>query len=419
MITYEEFLKEHGIDQLETLHFSDITESPLQAIISDDPREYINVARDAKYLRSIRVTETQSEEYYRAFTDFVKSCHDDVTISNGDIGKATKEEFLQGEEIINQIVSEIDTTWNVKQKLAYVHYRIADLISYVPNWKLSGGPIEKNVRNIWKSLVDELSVCNGITIIMRNILSRVGVKTQALHSKNHTFMLTEAEDGDILTDTTWDLTNSLYKSVPGYFGITYEQLRKDDIDDKGIDHYSHSLESLPENVIEISEEEREIYHSIGFTTEDRQFLCPISYKFDEINAQQFNNMQEKLDVFFTMFTQYFSREATHLSETRKMLENCIIDLGIDPENLNTRFVYSKDDENSIKPYLALHIDTEQTRNQMRFLNLEAMQFENIVLAEFDRNYRLHCLDTTTPFWKGYLQEVKMATPSVKSLETPE
>jgi hypothetical protein len=415
-MTYEEFKMKYNIDELKMLSFSVEKELFDQATISDDPKEYIDVAKNGKDLKWIRVSETESAEYYKSFAEFVKNCNDNVQISNGIVGNATKEEFLQGEEIINKIVEEIDPDWSTKQKAAYIHYKIGDLISYAPDYNFSGkyvnSPLSNGTRNIWKSVVKGISVCNGVTSIQRNILSRLGIKTQELSSDTHSFMLVETEEGNIITDATWDLSNSLYGARPRYFGKTYEQLREAD---NGISN-AHKLTTPPENIIEISDEElREIYHILGYTNEDRTFIFPILHKFEEINSQKFDSIEEKLNAFLTMFAQNFSKEAMHLQETRKILEQCIGEFEIETKDLTTKFVYAKDDEDSEKPYLTLHIDNEQMRNKMKFLNLEKMQFEDIDLQEFDKNYRVHILDKTIPFWKKYLPEVEVKKTKKKVL----
>ena len=141
-----------------------------------------------------------------------------------------------------------------------MHYKIGELISYAPDFNFNGMFVNSenstDTRNIWKSLVNGKSVCNGITSIVRNILSRVGISTKELSSDTHSFLLVETEDGNIIIDPTWDLKNTLYGARPMYFGKTYEQLREQE---QGLSN-AHKLKYPPENVIEIPEEElREIF----------------------------------------------------------------------------------------------------------------------------------------------------------------
>lgn len=355
----------------------------------------------------VQVGECEGEEFYKDLVETVRNYSGKISIANGVVGSVSKEDFLRGEEIIQGVIEEINPDWTKKQKAAAVHYRIGKLVSYIADFNFRGKFINSTVatdaRNIWKSLVNQQSVCNGITSIARNILSRIGIKTEELSSGTHSFLLVETEEGNIITDPTWDLKNSLYGARPNYFGRTYEQLRADE---EGLSN-AHKLENPPENVIEITEKElREIYHSLGYTKEDRTFIFPILDKVQGINEKEYNSMDEKLDTFFAMFAENFSDEATHLSETRGILESCMYELGIEPRNLATKFVYSKDDEDCQKPFLTLCINSEQTKSRIVLLDADEVQFKGMDINEFDKQYKAHDLDPVEPFWKKHLPEVE-------------
>lgn len=354
----------------------------------------------------IQVREDESQEFYQDLIEYVKNCNTPISIANGIVGNATREDFLQGEEIIERIVKEIQPNWTKKQIVAYVHYKIGELISYAPDFNFNGMFVNSansnDTRNIWKSLINGKSVCNGITSISRNILSRVGVSTRELSSGTHSFLLAETEEGNIITDPTWDLKNTLYGARPMYFGKTYEQLREQE---GGLSN-AHKLEYPPENVIEISEEElREIYYTLGYAKEDRTFTFPILDRVTEIKENRYDSAKERLNAFFEMFTKEFSREATHLSETRTILESCLYELGIEPKDLHTKFIYKKEDNACNNPYLSLLINDEQQKEQMVYcLDLDIMQFRNMDVTELDNKYKIHDLDTANPFWKKYLSK---------------
>ncbi|MEE0769452.1 MAG: hypothetical protein UIT70_06330 [Clostridia bacterium] len=361
---------------------------------------------DLEEFTRIQVREDESPEFYQELAEYVKNCRTKISIANGIIGNATREDFLQGEKIIEKIVKEIQPNWSKKQIIAYVHYKIGELISYVPDFKFNGMSINSansnDTRNIWKSLINGKSVCNGITAISRNILARVGVSTRELSSSTHSFLLAETEEGNIITDPTWDLKNTLYGARPMYFGKTYEQLREQE---EGLSN-AHKLESPPENVIEVPEEElREIYYTLGYTREDRTFIFPILDRVSEIKENRYENEKERLNAFFDMFSKEFSKEATHLSETRTILESCLYEFGIEPKDLHTKFIYKKEDKDCNNPYLILLINDEQQRDQLvYYLDSEIMQFRDMNLTDLDNKYKIHDLDTSIPFWKKYLSK---------------
>lgn len=361
---------------------------------------------DLEEFTRIQVKEDENQDFYQELIEYVKNCSTKISIANGIVGNATREDFLQGEEIIEKIVKEIQPNWTKKQIVAYVHYKIGELISYVPDFNFNGMFVNsansKDTRNIWKSLINGKSVCNGITSISRNILSRIGVSTRELSSGTHSFLLAETEEGNIITDPTWDLKNTLYGARPMYFGKTYEQLREQE---EGLSN-AHKLEYPPENVIEISEEElREIYYTLGYAREDRTFIFPILDRVSEIKENRYENTKERLNAFFEMFTKEFSKEATHLSETRTILESCLYELGVEPRDLHTKFIYKKEDNDCNNPYLSLLINDEQQREQLVYcLDLDIMQFRSMAVTELDNKYKIHDLDTANPFWKKYLSK---------------
>lgn len=211
----------------------------------------------------VQVREDDGSEFYQDLLECVKNCNSRITIANGIMGNASKEEFLQGEEIIKKVLEEISPNWSAKQKVAFVHYKMGELVSYIPDFNFNGmyanSQTTTDSRNIWKSLVTGKSVCNGITSIARNIMARIGINTKELDSGTHTFILAQVKEGNIIIDPTWDLRRSLYGARPMYFGKTYEQIRSIETELSN----AHKLEKPLGNVLEISDEElREIYHSL-------------------------------------------------------------------------------------------------------------------------------------------------------------
>lgn len=406
-MTYEEFLNKNKISDLTVLEFGDknIFPSPL---ISDNPKEYIDIAKKAKNLELIQVSGDKSKEYYENFTEFIKNCNDNVLIANNGIGGATKEEYLKGEEIINKLIESVNPEWNVKQKAAYIHYKMGKLISYMPDFNNVNRDINNlganNARNIWKSLVDGVSVCNGIVDINKNILSRMGIKAQSLSSGTHSFLLIETEGGNLITDPTWDLKQTLYEARPLYFGKTIEELRKAD----GKLSYAHRLKNEPENVIRVDEEEvREIYHSIGLTTEDRSFFAPIVDDLSKIKNKNIDSKEERLNELLRMLTENYSEELAHLSETRQVIENYIVALGINErKDIITEYIYKKNDKDCLNPYLALCIKNLNLKEGIQVLDVSEMQFISKNLDEIKEEYKAHDSSAYEPFWKMNLLDSK-------------
>ena len=407
MITYEEVLTKNNIKELYSIYFGNKNSLSEDITISNDIIEYIDVAKKAEELKYIKIMDVGMQEYYNSVSEFVKNCNSEIKIESQTIGSLSKEEFLQAEEIINDIVAQINPLWDTKQKLAYVHYKMGELVTYVPDFNFFGkninNSVAKNSRNIWKSVIEQKSVCNGITNLQRNILSRIGIETKELSSGGHSFLLTKLEEGNIITDATWDLANTLYKAKPQYFGLTYEKLRKQE---EGLSN-AHKLDNPPENVIEITDEElRQIYFSIGLTTENKKFLFPLLEKIQEANSKEYNSIGEKVSIFLDDVAKDFPMEISHLAESRSILETVVRDLGIKSEFIRTKFVYDIYDEKNENPYLVFHINSENTNDIIKILDVKdsKTEFRNVSVEEFDKNYKVHSLDTTQPFWKKYIKE---------------
>ena len=184
MNTYEELLKNNpDLKTLTNIHFNTPGNGGYTRIyaveIYGNPADYLDVARKAKDLKCINLRPDQDAEFFKGLKKFVDQIDYDVKLCSNTIFDCTKDEFYNGEKIIESVISEMDPNWNAKQKLAFVHYKMGELVTYYPDYNSQAVPPASDsipaTRNIWKALSDGVSVCNGITEIERSILSRVGV----------------------------------------------------------------------------------------------------------------------------------------------------------------------------------------------------------------------------------------------------
>ena len=357
--------------------------------------------------------EDMSSDFYSEIYNFVKNYDGNIFIKNSVMGQASKDNFLKAEKILNDIVRQVDENWTDKQKIAFIHYQIGKLVSYVPDFNLQGNisKIAQDSRNIWQSIINEQSVCNGVVSIERNLLARIGISSKELRSESHSFVLAETQEGNIISDPTWDLKNSLYGARPMYFGKTYEQIREIESDLSN----AHKLDNPPLNVIEIQDSElREIFYSLGYTNEDRCFKFPIYEMVKQINMDSEKTINDKLQLFFEQFVQQFPSEMTHLTETREILEGCMYELGIEPQNITTKFIYSKRDTKCTNPYLCLL--TDGITQPIQILNTDESTFKRMNLEELDKNYKIHDKDTAEAFWKRIISRDSLITQKINEDE---
>lgn len=354
--------------------------------------------------------EDMSSDFYSEIYNFVKNYDGNIFIKNSVMGQASKDNFLKAEKILNDIVRQVDENWTDKQKIAFIHYQIGKLVSYVPDFNFQGNisQIAQDSRNIWQSIINEQSVCNGVVSIERNLLARIGISSKELRSESHSFVLAETQEGNIISDPTWDLKNSLYGARPMYFGKTYEQIREIESDLSN----AHKLDNPPLNVIEIQDSElREIFYSLGYTNEDRSFKFPIYEMVKKINADNEGSLETKLQIFLEQFTQQFPLEMTHLAETREILEGCMFELGIEPQNITTKFIYSKKDAECTNPYLCLL--TDGFTQPIQILNTEESSFKRMHMEDLDKNYKIHDRDTAEAFWKRFISRDNLITQEIE------
>ena len=65
----------------------------------------------------IQISETETGEIYKELANVVRNYDGKIVVANGIMGKATKEEFLKGEEVIDEIVAEINPEWTKNKRL--------------------------------------------------------------------------------------------------------------------------------------------------------------------------------------------------------------------------------------------------------------------------------------------------------------
>ena len=415
-MTHDEFIERYDIKKLTYINFTDDNSSFLNVQIDGNPGEYIDVARQAKNLNFLLIPKMESIEYYKGLQEFVRNCRKGIKVKYDFLGEADRDEFLKAESIIDEVLECINPNWSTKQKIAFIHYKMGKIISYIPDSNyntISDSHITiTGTRNLWNALSSGKSICRGITSIEQNILFRIGIQTKELSSGIHSYLLIVTEEGNIITDATWDLANTLFDAKPYYFGVTYDELVGQEKDIAN----SHRLKNPPQSVIRISDEElRNIYYSIGIIGEDFKFPLPILKRLQEINLGNYQSLKEKVTAFFKMFIDEFPNELTHLSETRGMLQQWITELGIDSRRIITKFVYSKKDIQCTNPYLVVSIDTEEMRDFVFLLDAEKSKFEEIGIEELDNNYMVNRFDTSRPFWKKYFKKEKIKNQELSPL----
>ena len=117
-----------------------------------------------------------------------------------------------------------------------------------------------------------MGYATGVANLEKYMLNRVGIEAERVSSGSHSFIrLKDIEiptdegmkRGDTLLDPTWNMANHRFGARPEHFCLSYEEIRKADITDEGIDRKCHENEELAEVELKIDDSHlREIYTSI-------------------------------------------------------------------------------------------------------------------------------------------------------------
>ena len=189
-----------------------------------------------------------SEEERKKLLKLCNICPDMKIWDNLKMKASNPREYIQGEEYIDEIVNAINPEWTNIQKIAYIDNCIGKKLSYDP---MFGTEKEDSAgdRALWKILCRGYGVCNGIAQVENYILGRIGVEGEVISSATHSFIKLKNIElpqkdgnsiiGDTILDPTWNLSAQRFGARPQNFCVSYEEIRKNDIDENGKDQECH------------------------------------------------------------------------------------------------------------------------------------------------------------------------------------
>jgi len=366
--------------------------------------EDITQYKDLDELLTINPLEmVKSDEDRRQLLKLCEMCPN-IEIADGLlVGVSTGKEYIKGEEWISSVLQGIQEEWTDVQKLAYIDTAIGKRISYTPDF---GTEVEdsEDARALWKIIASGYGVCNGIAQVEQYLLGRVGIEAELVSGEHHTFVKVKGIEiptengiiqGDTLVDPTWNLTASRYGGMPQHFCKSYEELRKADIDGKGIDHECHKSDELAQSsIINISTETlREVYKSIGIAGKDGKFpigrLLEQSIKIDETS----NDMKTKINQKFSLLKKWCPEFATCQNSTIDVLSGVLFE-----NNENFEFkrcivsrVYDRQDPKK-QPVIYVYIETEGEGKQFFYADKDAGEFTGVSQDEFEAKFECYEAD---------------------------
>ena len=334
------------------------------------------------------------------------------------IGKrySTVEEYIRAEEWISEVLSGIFPNWSQIQKVAYVDNQIGRRISYTPDFETEVCDSEA-ARALWKIIDSGYGVCNGIAQVEQYILGRLGIEAERISSGKHSFLKLKnieipTDDGPIVGDTvldpTWDLTEQRYSGKPQNFCLSYEEIRKNDIDSNGVDTECHKNdEELASATLLLDDKHlREVYKSIGLTKEDGTFpIGDFIDASDEIDKAELSS-KTKVRMQLDLIARYRSDFARCQNSTMGIIQ----EISLAGENLNynrsiVNRVYDRQDKDK-RPVMYVYVDLPGEGKVFYFADKEKGEFLELDQKAFEERFECYELDEYRP----WAQEEEKETP---------
>lgn len=344
-----------------------------------------------------------SEEDRRKLLKLCEICPEISILDDLQIGASTSREYIESEIWIESVLQKLDPEWTNIQKVAFIDNVIGKKISYSPDFDTEVFD-HGDSRALWKIISSGYGICNGIAQVEKYILARAGINSRLISSENHSFLKLidielPTENGesvkcDTILDPTWNLAAHKYGGMPNNFCLSYEDIRKHDIEDDGNDRKCHKNDDELSDVTHGLDEKslRAIYSSIGIANKDGQF--PIKKFFNEsleIDAKLLPGDAE-VEQLLSLFAEYRSDFAICQSSATKVLKTMMMG----QENLNfnrcvINRVYEKIDRDK-RPVLYVYVDLPDCgkkffyadKNQSTFIELSQKEFESkFECYEFD------------------------------------
>lgn len=343
-----------------------------------------------------------SDEQRKKFIEICKVCPDLTVKSMYTI--ATGKEYLAAENWITSVINKIDPQYTDLQKIAVIDNAIGKKISFSPDERTEVFNTS-NCRNIWRIITSGYGVCNGISTTEKYIFDRIGIESEIVDSKAHAFLKIKniempLENGEIvkgntLLDSTWNLGRNKFGAMPSCFCLSYEDMRKKDIDQKGNDHKSHKNdEDLQDATLSLSEQNlRNLFASIGVADKNGKFpignFVEKSKLIDKIYAKrQDENISKQLSLFSKLYPNFSECQ----KETIEMLT--LISFNNENMDFNKCFisrVYNKSD-NEKKPVLYVYIESSDSKKRFYYADAEEKKFIESHPKEFTKKFECYEVD---------------------------
>ena len=205
----------------------------------------------------------------------------------------------------------------------------------------------------------------------------------------------ETVKGNTLLDSTWNLGRNKFGGMPNCFCLSYEDMRKRDIDSKGNDHKSHENDKdLQDATLSLSEQNlRSLFTSIGVADKNGKFpigdFVEKSKLVDKIYAKQ---QDENISRQLLLFSKLYPNFAKCQQETMEMLTL----ISFNNENMDfnkcvINRVYNKSDKEK-KPVVYACIESNDSEKKFYYADAKEKKFIELHPKEFTEQFECYEAD---------------------------
>ena len=314
---------------------------------------------------------------------------------------STGKEYKEAEEWISSVIGSLNPEYSDAQKIAVIDNAIGKKISYSPTFDTEVFDIGDN-RALWKIISSGYGVCNGIANVEKYILDRIGIESEIVSSGTHSFLKIknielplangETVKGNTILDPTWNLSSHRFGGRPNNFCISYEEIRKNDIDANGKDHFCHKNDSsLEDATIGLDEQSlRRLFMSVGLADKEGNFpIKDLLDKSESIHQRYANQPDVNIKQQFLLLSQV----CPEFAKCQNSSMNILSDVLLNNENLKfnkcvVNRAYKKED-NDKKPILYVYINANELGEKFYYADENKGQFIELPQEEFTKQFECY------------------------------
>ena len=314
---------------------------------------------------------------------------------------STVSEYKEAEEWISSLINSLEPSYSNAQKIALIDNALGKKISFSPDAGTEVFSPSAN-RALWKIICSGYGVCNGIAKVEQYILNKVGIESELVSSSNHAFLKVKNIElpladgrivkGNTILDPTWNLASHRFDGMPNTFCVSYEEIRKQDIDENGKDHNCHkNNEKLKDATLGLDEKSlRNLFSSVGLANKIGMFpistLFWQSQKLDEFYSK---DPSKNISAQLKLLARHCPDFAVCQNSSMKILNDILL------TNKNLKFneciinrVYSTSDEKK-SPILYVYIDSNEIGKKFYLADKNSKQFVEFSQEEFTQQFECY------------------------------